>query len=97
MTVLTEVIKNGKVEITIEGHAGFKTKNDIVCAGASILMYTMVENLESEGHVKIDDSIPRTEIVFPATEENLLKYRALKKGFELLAEAYPDYVKVGAK
>lgn len=98
MTILTEKIEKDMVSVTIKGHAGYRAKEDPVCAAASILMCAMIENFKESGQWRTEEiPEPIAEIRFQKTEENLMKYDAIRKGFEILEEEYPKNVKVGAK
>lgn len=75
-----------------EGHANYaENGKDIICASVSMLVYTMGASLEG--------CIPTfepgfTEIVYADCPKNKAIIEAMEKGFTLLSDNYPDYVKV---
>ena len=84
--------------IGITGHAGYAEHGkDIVCAAASMLLFTLIEYLEKSGvkhsahaesgcaGVAVTDPDRRTEDAFDLVET----------GLRMLAERYPDYVELG--
>ena len=89
--------------ITIQGHAGQdELGKDIVCAAASILLYSMAETLQGYTHIMRDLNIDiqygmATAEVFPATghEETCTAILdTVWNGYCHLAQTYPDYVRV---
>lgn len=91
------------LELNIEGHAGYAEKGkDIVCSAVSILFYTLVESLESSGFLvkplekEVRDGSVRLMVhgkgAFTANIQ--LMFWQTMNGFELLANDYPDYVKL---
>lgn len=92
MTVLTEKREDGKIRVRLEGHAGYAGERDVVCAAASILAHTLLENFP--GCRKLyDPECPAIEIEIPDTHENSIRYGAVRKGFALLEENYPENFK----
>lgn len=82
----------GKVNVRIEGHAGFRDKGDPVCAGCSILMHTLIKVM---GDPKIyDETIPAAEIEFDATPENMIKFDTIMEGYKLISQCYPNHVQI---
>lgn len=89
-----------------QGHAGYAEHGqDIVCASASILAYTLVEciyKMQTEGKInRIDEILIQDGLVNVVVEikkefmqECLSIFSTLKTGFELLAENYPQYVEI---
>lgn len=82
------------------GHAGYAPAGqDIVCAGASILMQTLICLLAGEEGVKGDawdePEGPRVAVTAapPRRPETEGAFEFVKAGFALLAERYPDHVK----
>ena len=86
-------------EITFEngvfrakGHANYAEQGkDIVCASISMLAYTMAVSLDGNSARLLPGD---TEIAYQDTIKNRMIIDAMQKGFSLLAESYPDYVKV---
>lgn len=99
--------KSGSITLKVEGHAGAAAKGeDIVCAAASILSYTLAQTLSfmhSEGklqkkpNIKLDGGGTATITAKPKAEwydEALHCYFIAQVGFHLLAHNYPQYVAV---
>lgn len=91
------------LELTIEGHADYAEKGkDIVCSAVSILFYTLAESLESSGFLikplekEVKDGSVRLKVhnkgAFVANIQ--LMFWQTMNGFELLANDYPDNVKL---
>lgn len=83
--------------IGMTGHAGYAEEGkDIVCAAASILLFTLIEHLEQLGvsysshaekgsaGVAVTDPDRRTGEVFDVIET----------GYKLLAQRYPEHVEL---
>jgi len=92
-------------EVILSGHAGVEERGkDIVCSAVSILFYTLCEGitklkycLEEEPVISMADgdgkvSCKPTESGRASIE---MVYWSILNGFELLAESYPDAVKIG--
>ncbi|MBQ0037467.1 MAG: ribosomal-processing cysteine protease Prp [Clostridiales bacterium] len=80
------------------GHAGYAEKGqDIVCAAASMLWYTLAEGMREQermGHGTAD--IESDEIAFLPADgcgDAALIFRTIWKGLERLAEAYEEYIR----
>lgn len=91
-----------KHTVSVFGHAGYAPRGaDIVCAGMSALFFTLVEALDIAGldkYVRLEDP-GRAYIEFYTARETLnketqaqLKY--FETGAQMLAEQYPDNVRV---
>ena len=94
MTIIKENETNGRITIMIIGHAGYSKSPDPVCAAASILMYTMVENFKHDAQVEFKEDMPMAMFVFERSVKNIEKYKIIRKGYELLQEAYPENVRI---
>ena len=96
MISVTFTESGNKLSLRLEGHAGYAEHGqDIVCASASILAYTLASIVESldEGAticLKSGDSIIECESN-PNTR-NAFNYT--KVGYALLAHNYPQYVRL---
>ena len=91
--------------LRLEGHAGqAKVGEDIVCASASILAYTLAQNIKSmEEYDQLEES-PTIEmesgdatVVCRAKDafgyaEMLHTFLVIKIGYKLLAHNYPQFV-----
>ena len=95
------------VSLHVKGHAGHNAPgNDIVCASASILAYTLAQNIkmsEERGHLKYSPKIKLKEgdsiITCRAKDEDtyaeiLHTFLVIQTGYVLLAHNYPRYVAV---
>lgn len=96
------VFDSNKLELTIDGHADYAEKGkDIVCSAVSILFYTLAKAIDdtpfalsTDKEVK-DASIKLT--VHPKAQyvANIqLMFWQTMTGFELLANDYPDNVRI---
>ena len=101
------VATEGKnLALMVEGHAGYaEIGKDIVCASASILAYTVaqfVREAEADGILaalpKIVLEGGKAVILCEPTEDGLPGMQSIfqfaRKGFELLAHNYPQYVRL---
>lgn len=95
------------VSLHVKGHAGANAPgHDIVCASASILAYTLAQNIkmsEERGHLKYSPKIKLKEgdsiITCRAKDdetyaEMLHTFLVIQTGYVLLAHNYPQYVAV---
>ncbi|MBR2987135.1 MAG: ribosomal-processing cysteine protease Prp [Clostridia bacterium] len=90
------------IEFTAKGHAGTaKHGEDLVCACASILAYTLIDNLMSlsgrqkEAVVSIEPG--DTKAIIPLDAEysvGKIIAHAIEKGYRLLASQYPQAVAI---
>lgn len=91
------------LKVTIEGHAmSAEPGQDLVCASASILAYTLaanVTNMKAVGHLKnvtvrLDNGdaeircTPKRRICAATT----MIYDSICAGFELLSKQYPQFI-----
>lgn len=89
--------------LTMDGHAGFREiGTDIVCAACSILMWTLVSAAEEEEfhmHLWLNEDGGSADIRCYPDEESKEKCRYLFDtifhGMEMVAEQYPQHVKIG--
>ena len=91
--------------ITVEGHSGFgESGSDIVCAGASTLVCNFVNCIrdeEADGRVRLHKEVIRHGYVhFEIEIFDFAKQRiegiidSFMKGFSMLSEEYPQYVRI---
>ena len=87
------------LRLEAKGHAGYAPAGqDIVCAGASTLMQTLVCLLAGEENAQSDawdePEGPRLAVVAAAPQGALVEgaFEFAKTGFALLAERYPEHV-----
>lgn len=98
--------ESGSITLKLSGHAGQAKKGeDIVCASASILAYTVAQALEfmyEEGglkkkpHLKLEpgDSIIVAKPKPESYAEALHIFFVAQVGYHLLAHNYPQYVEL---
>lgn len=96
MTIIEEQENRGCIVVVATGHAGYSANNDPVCAAVSILMHTLAENFKETAKIELKEEVPMAVIVFERSLKNIMTYRIIRKGFELLQEAYPDNVKIAS-
>lgn len=88
--------------IDIEGHALFNPGNDIVCAGASILGYTLMNALMNQDadikKIKEDERNGEIHIKIKGTPESKQGIKTIIEtimlGYELLEDQYPANVNI---
>lgn len=87
------------MRISVTGHAGYAPHGqDIVCAGASTLYYTLRAALEAEEEAGRGSVTDRGgEIIFAAADGSGERARLIMdtvwRGYELMAEQYGTYIK----
>lgn len=87
------------MRISVTGHAGYAPRGqDIVCAGASTLYYTLRAALEAEAEAGRGSITERDgEIDFAAEAEGQERARLIMdtvwQGYELMAGQYGTYIK----
>ena len=102
-----EKIDGGKAFVlNVDGHADYAEKGkDIICSAASIITYTLAQaviDAQNHGGLKKKPTIRMDEgnsaiVCKPgkgALTEIMYAYRFAEIGFALLAQSYPDYVRV---
>lgn len=95
------------VSLHVKGHAGSNAPgHDIVCASASILAYTLAQNIkmsEERGHLKFSPKMKLNDgnsiITCRAKDEDayaelIHTFLVIQTGYVLLAHNYPQYVAV---
>lgn len=93
--VYQELSKEQKLRLTAHGHAGYAVKGqDIVCAAVSTLMQTLAYSTDSETGGMQGDCVPELIVQADATEENQAKFELVVDGLYLLAQQYPENVRV---
>ena len=109
MVIAKFTMDEGKkmVSLRVKGHAGQNTPgNDIICSSASILAYTVAQNIkmaETRGMLKYPPKLKMQSGDFIITcrakdyesySEILHTYLVVQTGYVLLAHNYPQYVAV---
>lgn len=93
-------ITRTKDEIRLEGHANYAPEGlDIVCAGVSALVQTLIQSVQelTEDKIEYDMSPGRVYIKFWClSEQAQVLLNAFFIGVGQIAEAYPDNVHVQA-
>ena len=84
--------------IKIRGHAGYALSGqDIVCAGVTALTQTLVEAIEglTGNEIKYDMSPGRVDIKIKDPDEDAqLLMDSFLVGIEMIADEFPEYVRV---
>lgn len=106
MLKVTFTESGNKLSLRLEGHAGYAAiGNDIVCASASILAYTVAQfvmeaehkgDLASPSEIKLDggDTIISCEPCEDTWSAIQNMYLFAKIGYALLEHNYPQYVRL---
>lgn len=90
-----------RIRLAVNGHANYAEHGkDIICSAVSILAYTIAENVRSlcknnTYSISLKKGNSNVDIVFSSDEQYKDIGRQIKsvvKGFEILSEAYPQYV-----
>lgn len=87
-------IKRGSIrEICITGHASGKPGENIICAGASMLAYTMAEALlNADTDVKIVDDGDTFKFKVKENPKSKHVISTIMTGYKLLQDNYPKEV-----
>lgn len=103
MTEIKYKINDKEVSAEISGHSGFKTRGeDIVCAAVSTLAFTLravfCDNTTNGNAYLYDEQVSDGYMGFSMTiiknqELVISQLNAVFKGFQLVEENYPEYVK----
>ena len=92
------VIRRDKYKIKITGHAGYAPiGQDIVCAGISALVQTLIESIETltSGQIKYVSQPGLVEIKHgDLSADTKLLIDSFFVGVGLIAETYPDNVRI---
>ena len=97
--------ESGSITLKLSGHAGQAKKGeDIICAAASILAYTVAQalqfmyeegDLQKKPHIKLEEEGDTIIVAKPKQEsyaEALHTFFVAQVGYHLLAHNYPQYV-----
>ena len=104
MTTVKYVQEGRKHSLEICGHAGYNPGCDIVCSGASVLAYTLMETIhgeEEKGNLEVrelSESSGDVKIIFREYKDSHDRINgimnAIMTGYEMLADQYPNNVTV---
>lgn len=103
MIEITYSKEGSKFSVTCTGHAGFAEKGqDIVCASATMLAYTLAENLlEMPGavddvkHIFTDGKIEVSAVAKDSMASVIeLVFDVIVTGMRMLADQYPEHVEL---
>lgn len=87
-----------KGRITVSGHAGFaETGKDIVCAGVTALIQTLIKSASdlTEDKIEYEISPGRADIHYRClSEAGKLLVDAFFIGICLIADEFPDHVRI---
>jgi uncharacterized protein YsxB (DUF464 family) len=93
----TKLENNKIIYLEVKGHANYsKNGMDIVCAGASMLCYTIANALESyknSATYLIKENSFEFTFIENSVESNLL-LKTLYEGMLMLKEQYPNYIQI---
>lgn len=88
--------------LTVKGHAGFaEAGRDTVCASASVLTFTLARNIDALSHgqarkkvVRMSEGDSEVSCVPVHGMHSVVRliFEVVCKGYEALAEEYPDYI-----
>lgn len=87
---------NDGIELTMDGHADYaEPGKDIVCAATTILARTLAEEVQQcDDHALVDLS-PGHAYIRSCGKNAADALRVVVTGFRLLAQNYPDMVRIG--
>ena len=84
--------------VSVKGHAGYaEPGKDIVCAGISILVQTLIKSIEdlTEDHIQYSISPGTVDIKHGKLSERAQTLMAsFFIGVQMIADEYPDYVQL---
>ncbi len=85
-----------KHKLTVTGHAGAAPKGeDLICAAVSILVHSLDAMLSTYGEdIKTELSEGRYILEGIGTAEAAVAIEMALRGFELLQQHYPEYIKI---
>lgn len=88
--------RGGRFELTLEGHAGYAPRGyDIVCAGASMLLYALAGTLEARGDkAEVTLEPGRGQVACAGGGEVGALFEMAAVGLCQLAESYPDNITI---
>ena len=98
--------RGASISVMILGHAGYAPLGkDLVCAGVSTLAFTLVQSLRREEDagnlcdLQVSILPGRVSASFQIAETTLTgslccTLQTIQEGFSLLAQRYPDYVRL---
>lgn len=92
--------RDGKMHtLSVNGHAGYsKRGEDIVCAGVSAIVYSLIawleNNSESEEFVSIDEHNGKVVIACEGDEKVASVFYMAAVGIETISNTYPDHVNI---
>lgn len=89
-------VQAGERRLVVQGHAGYgPAGQDIVCAAASALVYTLAETLAETGKLAGMD-IWKGYAEVTGAGDCAGDFGLVRRGLALLAERYPQCVKMGS-
>lgn len=100
---MIEVKRNG-LTLTIKGHAQSAEKGkDLICASASILFYTLVENIsrledmgKCKSQIKALEGDAEVKVIASPSEFDVVTsiFNTIMVGYEVLANEYPEFIRI---
>ena len=87
--------KGGKCRSFVTGHAEYCPGNDIVCAGVSALVCTLVQYAtQSASYRRVRSHVQKGDAFFASADGAQDGFDMIVGGLAAIAAAYPDHVKV---
>lgn len=100
--IVVSVTLGKRLSVKLKGHAGGEKGKDLVCASASILAYTLAQNVKDGAEfcettkLRLDEG--DTEVTCKPKPESLSAMRGLYiafiRGYQLLEANFPEQVRV---
>lgn len=89
----------GAQQIVVSGHAGYADHgHDIICAAVSILNDTLANVTADDAYmIQIEDGFAHIYFIGPENERRKAILDTIQTGYELLADSYPEYVRIDDK
>ena len=97
MIKVTFTTEGEKLSLRLEGHAGYAViGEDTVCASASILAYTLASIVDSFDEIESSISLTSGDATIECENNTCTRnaFAYTKVGYALLAQNYPQYVRL---
>jgi len=92
---MIRIYRPEKTKVTLRGHAGSAEHgHDLICAAVSALVLTLAYNVADFPQPKLWLDPGDTQLACPAAAEAVQAFDCIWKGFQLLAELYPEYIQI---
>lgn len=96
ISIMLTKTTNNKYVLKMEGHADYNPGNDVVCASASMLVYTLAARLVNLGEDVQEKDVEDgyALILFNINDDTTHALKTVLCGFQLLQDKFPDHVKM---